>query len=40
MLTLPQIREIVDRLFEAEREARARDAASLEWLAKEWNVSR
>jgi hypothetical protein len=29
-----------DRLFEAEREARARDAASLEWLAKEWNVSR
>jgi hypothetical protein len=29
-----------DRLFEAEREARARDAASLEWLAKERNVSR
>jgi hypothetical protein len=28
------------RLFDAEREARARDAASLEWLATEWNVPR
>jgi hypothetical protein len=28
------------RLFDAEREARARDAASLEWLATEWDVSR